>query len=38
MSNWNWRELRVEQQKMIRGWERLSYEARIKRAEHMQPG
>lgn len=30
MSNWNWWELRAEQQKMIRGWEGLSYEARLK--------
>lgn len=35
MSNWNWRELRAEQQKTIRGWEALSYEARFKRAECM---
>lgn len=35
MSNWNWRELRVEQQKMMRGWEGLSYKKKIKRAEYI---
>lgn len=30
MSNWNWQELRAEQQKMIRGREGLSYETRLK--------
>lgn len=30
MSNWNRPEFRVEQQKMMRGWDGLSYEARLK--------
>lgn len=32
-SNWNWREMGVEQQKTMREWEGLSYEPRLK--EHV---